>query len=71
MAFAWRYERKDGTVVVDLPPTATEEAFPTQADAESWLGESWRDLLREGVDSVTLLSEGTEVYGPMSLHPAE
>jgi len=71
MGFVWRYERNDGTVIVDLPAPATADPFPTQADAESWLGESWRDLLREGVDSVTLLSDGTEIYGPMSLHPPQ
>lgn len=68
MTFTWRYERADGTRIVDLPPTATAEAFTSQADAESWVGETWRELLHEGVDAVTLLSHDTVVYGPMSLH---
>jgi hypothetical protein len=70
MSYTWRYERTDGTVVTDLPQSATAEAFPNQADAESWLGESWRELLADGVDAVTLLSDTHVVYGPMSLHPA-
>ena len=45
--------------------------FPSQADAETWVGESWRDLLGAGVDSVSLLRDGERVYGPMSLRPME
>ena len=45
MAWSWRYERSDGTEV--LPVAGTVPQFPTQADAESWVGEVWRDL-REG-----------------------
>ena len=43
--------------------------FTSQGDAESWLGESWRELADEGVDSVILLEGDREVYGPMSLQP--
>ncbi len=71
MSFVWRYERADGTVIVDLPASATGEQFPSQSDAESWVGESWRELLSDGVDAVTLLTDGDVVYGPMSLHPAD
>ena len=39
----------------------------SQADAESWLGEQWRELAEQGVAQVTLLDSGTEVYGPMPL----
>lgn len=41
--------------------------FPSQADAETWLGEVWRELLSAGVDDVSLCDEGRIVYGPMSL----
>ena len=44
------------------------EVSPTQGDAETWLGEIWRELLDAGVDAVVLLDDGREVYGPMSLH---
>ena len=41
--------------------------FPSQGDAETWVGEVWRDLKEEGVESVVLLEGEREVYGPMSL----
>ena len=41
--------------------------FPSQGDAETWVGEVWRDLREEGVESVVLLEGDREVYGPMSL----
>lgn len=67
-SWTWRYEDTSGAAVTatDLPTGA----FASQADAEQWVGESWRELLEDGVDAVTLLRDGTRVYGPMSLHPA-
>lgn len=44
--------------------------FPTQPEAEAWLGESWQELWDAGARSVTLTEDGREVY-PMSLEPAE
>lgn len=69
MTFTWRLESHDGSVL--HPPGVGEESFPSQADAESWVGEAWHDLLTEGVDQVCLLEGERVVYGPMSLHPAE
>ena len=46
------------------------ERFPSQADAESWIGESWQELAGQGVDQVVLLEDDRVVYGPMSLHTA-
>ena len=68
MPWTWRYEDADGRPIErdDLP----RSSFPTQADAESWIGETWRELVEAGVDQVTLVEDDTEVYGPMSLHPA-
>lgn len=68
-SWKWRYESADGAAVdvVTLPVTA----FPSQADAETWIGEVWRDLLASGVEQVSLLDGGREVYGPMSLRPVE
>ncbi len=66
--WAWRFEGADGSSV--KPPGAVS-AFPSQADAESWVGESWRDLLASGVEQVWLLEDGREVYGPMSLRPSQ
>ena len=50
----------------DVPTTG----FPTQSDAENYLGESWQELLEAGVESVTLREGDTVVYGPMSLRAA-
>ncbi|MCP2344477.1 hypothetical protein [Nonomuraea roseoviolacea] len=43
------------------------EVFPSQADAESWLGENWRDLLESGVEQVALLDEDRVEYQGLSL----
>jgi hypothetical protein len=50
-----------------MTSVGTAESFPTQGDAETWVGEAWRDLLEQGVEQVSLLEDGREVYGPMSL----
>lgn len=65
--WSWRLESADGATVEDVPG----EKFPSQADAESWIGEAWQDLLARGVDQVVLLEGDREVYGPMSLHAAQ
>ena len=67
MAWTWRYESSDGTQVEPAEAPAGEP-FPTQSDAETWLGENWRELLSAGIDQVSLLEAGRVVYGPMSLH---
>jgi hypothetical protein len=43
------------------------QVFPSQGDAESWLGETWPELLHAGVAAVTLLDGDRKVYGPMGL----
>jgi hypothetical protein len=63
MTWTWRLEGADGTELHDpVPP-----AHSNQSDAESWLGENWRELADAGVAQVRLLDDGTEVYGPMPL----
>ena len=67
----WRLERADGSVVT-LPKEAgalAGQRFASQADAESWVGETWAELAEHGVDAVTLFDHDRRVYGPMSLHP--
>ena len=67
MLWHWRLEdASGGEVTVDEP----SPRFPSQSDAESWVGEVWQDLSEQGVDQVTLFEGDREVYGPMSLHPA-
>lgn len=67
--YSWRFEAPDGSPVT--PSELSTAAFPSQADAESWVGETWRDLVASGVEQVTLLRDGERVYGPMSLSPSE
>lgn len=55
----WRWRTDTG--IGDLP------SFPTQADAEAWLGEAFADLVEAGAGAVTLLDGERVVYGPMSL----
>ncbi len=65
-AWTWSYQDSAGADVAGRPELVTT-GFPTQSDAESWLGEQWRELADAGVSSVTLHEDGAVVYGPMSL----
>ena len=69
MTWTWQYEKADGTLAGarGLPKVS----FGSQGDAETWLGEHWRELLAVGVDQVTLLEDSRTEYGPMSLHPED
>jgi hypothetical protein len=64
MAWTWRYEDAQGGAV-DGP----NEAFASQSDAESWIGQSWRELSANGVLRVALYEENRLEYR-MSLTPA-
>jgi hypothetical protein len=63
----WRLEDNAGGEVA-VEGELADQRFPSQADAESWVGETWSDLAAQGVDAVTLFEHEREVYGPMSLH---
>jgi hypothetical protein len=63
----WRLEDNAGTEV-EVEGELADQRFPSQADAESWVGETWGDLAALGVDAVTLFEHERRVYGPMSLH---
>jgi hypothetical protein len=65
---AWRWRLEDSSGAEVAPEGVASPDFPSQSDAESWVGEIWRELLDAGVDAVTLLEGDREVYGPMSLH---
>ncbi|HET9380353.1 MAG TPA: hypothetical protein VFP69_05940 [Streptomyces sp.] len=67
-AWTWRFEAADGT---EVQPAVQPEEFTTQGDAESWIGEQWKELLSGGVDQVRLFEDSTEIYGPMSLRADE
>jgi hypothetical protein len=63
MAWSWRYEGADGAAV-----SGPTETFGSQADAESWLGQTRRQLAEQGVTTVILV-EGDRVEYRMSLLP--
>ena len=65
MAWTWQYFDAVGEPV-DRPDPGR---FSTQADAETWLGQSWAALADEGVAAVSLREDSRVVYGPMSLSP--
>jgi len=65
MQWYWRLENTEGREVHQKGLAV--ETFATQSDAESWLGENWRELREAGVEQVTLIDDGDPVYGPMSL----
>ena len=65
---AWRWRMEDSSGAEVEAKGVESPDFPSQSDAESWVGEVWRELLEAGVDAVTLLEGDREVYGPMSLH---
>jgi hypothetical protein len=64
----WRLENAAGVEVEVGDEDLTGQRFASQADAESWVGETWSDLAAEGVDAVSLFEHDRQVYGPMSLH---
>ena len=69
MSWTWQLEDPLGAPV---DPATLGVAVPeadNQGDAESWLGENWRDLLDRGIATVTLFSGEDRVYGPMGLAP--
>ncbi len=63
----WELASASGSVVT-VEGELADQRFPSQADAESWVGEFWAELAELGVDAVTLFEADRKVYGPMSLH---
>jgi hypothetical protein len=70
MTWEWRYEGPDGSAVQAGPGAPAQPDFPTQSDAESWVGEVWKELREAGVASVSLYEDDHRTYGPMGLDPA-
>jgi len=68
MSWTWRAEDAD-RAAVSTGSAANIPSQPTQSDAETWLGEYWRDLAADGVAGVSLYCDGALVYGPMPLTP--
>ncbi|MCA0435244.1 MAG: hypothetical protein M9891_17865 [Austwickia sp.] len=66
--YTWTYLDATGASVADA---GTAAVFPSQGEAEAYLGESWQELADAGVGAVTLWRDGEVVYGPMSLEAAD
>ncbi|HZJ07178.1 MAG TPA: hypothetical protein VFD59_17145 [Nocardioidaceae bacterium] len=64
----WRLEDAAGDEVA--VEGVSRQEFPSQSDAESWVGEIWQELLDGGAEAVTLFEGERRVYGPMGLRPA-
>lgn len=64
--WTWRLQAADGSPIDNELNTA----HSTQSDAESWLGETWRELAASGVAQVSLFEDENPVYGPMPLSEA-
>jgi hypothetical protein len=64
MAWSWRYEDARGRAVDVEEPAG--ELFASQGDAETWLGEHWRELRESGAAQVVLLN-GEQPKYTMSL----
>ncbi len=66
MVYLWRYVDEAG-VVADGPAVS----FESQEGAESWLSESYPELLEAGISAVSLFDDHQAVYGPMALEPTD
>jgi hypothetical protein len=69
MSWHWQPALRPGIGSVDATELGLDQRFPTQGDAESWLGESYPDLMTAGIEAVSLYEEDRLVYGPMRLEP--
>jgi hypothetical protein len=69
MSWSWNYSDLDGNIIETPNEPCVTSGFPTQADAEAFVSDTWRELLASGVGFVTLLDGDREVYGPMNLRP--
>ncbi|MDA1362009.1 hypothetical protein O1R50_20455 [Glycomyces luteolus] len=65
MTWTWMLEDADGNAI-DTP----DSDLGSQGDAESWLGERWREFAEQGAAAAILLEDGRQVYR-MELSPAE
>lgn len=73
MDWRWRFLDSDGRGLSPIGMRVGTEAeplrdgFATQADADTWIGEVWRELVEQDVASVELWCGDSLVYGPMEL----
>lgn len=67
--WSWRMLDDTGGKVAAPAPAALDAPgdFSSQSDAETWLGEHWRELARAGVATVVLFEGARAASAPMSL----
>jgi hypothetical protein len=65
MTWTWKLEDADGNAI-----ESPDSDLGSQGDAESWLGERWRDFADQGAAAAILLEDGRQVYR-MELSAAE
>lgn len=65
MTWTWQLEDADGNAL-EVP----DDDLGSQGDAESWLGERWRDFTAEGA-TTAILKEDDKVVYRMDLTPVE
>lgn len=65
---AWRWRLLDASgAELEAPGEHAGERFPSRGDAESWLGETWRELAEAGAAGAQLLENDDEVGGTVEL----
>ncbi|NUO58602.1 MAG: hypothetical protein HOV71_30275 [Hamadaea sp.] len=64
MAWTWRYEDADGK-----PVEHPAESFGGQADAESWLGQTWKEAVAAGAATAILVEDDRVEYRMSLLAP--
>jgi hypothetical protein len=69
MGWRWVPDHKPSSSRATPDSPSINRTFPTQGEAETWLGEFYPSLLRAGVRAVSLYEADRLVYGPMSLEP--
>ena len=67
--WTWAFSDRQGGPALLPASVPTPAPFASQSDAETWIGENWRQLLDGGVASVTLQRDGQITYS-MGLDPA-
>ncbi|MGH8792757.1 MAG: hypothetical protein ACRDXX_08935 [Stackebrandtia sp.] len=65
MSWTWQFEDAEGN-----PFSASQTEHNSQGDAESWLGETWKELADSGA-AVAILVDEDRVEYRMSLAPPE
>jgi hypothetical protein len=69
--WTWRFVWDDAGSSARSDVVATSEPFPSRSDAETWLGEQWRELRSAGVEAVQLIEGDQAVGSPLRLEVSE